>query len=280
MTLNQSPDAAGKRIARLHERGVVDLHFDLPMHLYEQRDRANVLATEFLPGFEVGGIGVVVASVYLEDRNLPAAALPVALDQIARLYREVERCERFAICKSNSDIECARAKKKIALLIGMEGVEPLGSDLDLVRAFYELGLRVIGLTHARRNAAAAGAVFAASGSPPDGLTEFGRALIRECQRLGILVDLAHLNPAGVDELLAATSGPLIISHTTPREFYNIERNSSDEHIRAVGRRGGLVGANAVLVSPRAEDSTLDSTGPSAHETRRSGCSFASSGNAS
>jgi len=82
-------------------------------------------------------------------------------------------------------------------------------------------------------------------------------VVAECQRLGILIDLAHLNPAGVDELLATTSGPLIISHTTPRKFYDIERNSSDEHIRAVGRRGGVVGANAVLVSPRADDSTLD-----------------------
>jgi integrase len=82
-------------------------------------------------------------------------------------------------------------------------------------------------------------------------------VVAECQRLGILVDLAHLNPAGVDELLAESSGPLIISHTTPRTFYDIERNSSDEHIRAVGQRGGVVGANAVLVSPRAEDSTLD-----------------------
>ena len=79
----------------------------------------------------------------------------------------------------------------------------------------------------------------------------------ECQRLGILLDLAHLNPAGVDELLAESSGPLIISHTTPRKFYDIERNSSDAHIRAVGARGGVVGANAVLVSPRADDSTLD-----------------------
>ncbi len=153
------------RIDRLHAPGLVDLHFDLLMDLYEKRGRANVLATEFLPEFEAGNIGVLGAAIYIEDRYLPEMALRVALDQIARLYAEVELSDRFAICKSFPEILRAREAGKIALLITMEGVEPLGADLNLLRVFFELGVRVIGLTHARRNAAGSGGgIFAASGS--------------------------------------------------------------------------------------------------------------------
>lgn len=242
---------------RLHQRGLVDLHFDLPMHLYEERDRANILATQFLPEFQAGGIGVAVASIYLEDRYLPDRALPVALAQIARLYTEVERCDHFRICRSFSELKRARTDGKIALIIGLEGVEPLGSDLDLLRVFYELGLRVIGLTHARRNAAATGAAFSASGSPQDGLTDFGRALISECERLGIIIDLAHINPAGFDEILQMTSRSPIVSHTNARKYYDIDRNISDGQIQAIGQRGGLIGINSILVSSRREQATID-----------------------
>jgi membrane dipeptidase len=238
-------------------RGLVDLHFDLPMYLYEERHRSDVLAAEFLPGLEEGAISVIVAAVYIEDRYLEKEASVVALDQIARLYAEVERCHRFAICKSYAEIEKARAAGKIALIIGLEGAEPLRTDLDLLRGFYELGLRVIGLTHARRNPAAAGAAFAAGGSPADGLTGFGRDLVRECERLGIIIDLAHINPAGFDEILNITARPPIISHTNARRFYDIDRNVSDDQIRAIGGRGGLIGINSVLVSPRRDETTID-----------------------
>src|SRR5688572_25365 len=122
-----------ERIQRLHQHGLVDLHFDLPMDLYEKRTRQNVLATDFLPDLEAGDIGVIGVALYLDDRYLPEMGLRVALDQIARLYAEVDQSDRFAICKSHQQILQARAAGKIALLITMEGVEPLGSDLDLLR---------------------------------------------------------------------------------------------------------------------------------------------------
>ena len=184
-------------------------------------------------------------------------ALRVALDQVARLHAEVERTERFAICRTNEEILRARAAKKIAVLITMEGVEPLGGDLDLLRVFCELGVRAICLTHARRNAAGSGGIFAASGSPRDGLTAFGRDLVRECERLGILVDLAHINPKGFEEIVDLTTKPLIVSHTNARKFYDIERNISNEQIKIIGQRGGVVGVNAILVGANREKSTLD-----------------------
>ena len=129
--------------------------------------------------------------------------------------------------------------------------------MDLLRVFYELGVRVIGLTHARRNAAANGGVFAASGSPRDGLTAFGRDVVRECEALGVIVDLAHINPAGFEEIIGMTSKPVIVSHTNVRKYYDIERNISDGQIKMIGERRGVIGVNSILVSPRKEEATLD-----------------------
>jgi membrane dipeptidase len=246
-----------ERIDRLHAAGIVDLHFDLPMDLYEKRDRDNFLKTEFLPEFDAGNIGAVGVAIYIEDRYLPETGLRVALDQIARLYTETQACQRFAICKSYREIQKAREEGKIALLITMEGIEPLGTDLNLLRIFYELGVRAIGLTHARRNVAGDGGIFASSGSPQDGLTAFGRDLVRECEALGVIVDLAHINPTGFDDILSITTKPPIVSHTNARRYYNIERNISDEQIKMIGERRGVIGVNSVLVSPKEEESTLD-----------------------
>lgn len=246
-----------EHIARLHQHGLVDLHFDLPMDLYEKRGRQDVLTTDFLPDLEAGDIGVVGVALYVDDRYLPEMGLRVALDQIARLYAEVDQSDGFAICKSNREILQAQGEGKIALLITMEGVEPVGTDLDLLRVFYELGLRSLSLTHVRRNAAGDGALFSASGSPRDGLTVFGRDLVRQCERLGVIIDLAHISPAGFDEIFEITTRPLIVSHTNARRYFDIERNVSDEQIKRVGARGGVIGINAVLVSSNKEEATVD-----------------------
>jgi membrane dipeptidase len=245
------------RVKRLHAGGVVDMHFDLPMDLYEKRAQSNVLAKEFLPEFEAGGIGIIGAALYIEDRYLPERGLQVALGQIARLYAEAEKSKRCVVCRTHQELSRALKSKKVAFLITMEGVEPLGDDLDLLRAFYELGVRMIGLTHARTNAAGHGGIFAASGSSPEGLTPFGRDVVRECERLGVILDLAHINPAGFEDIVNLTTKPLIVSHTNSRKFYNVERNINDEQVKMIGERRGMIGINSVLVSPKKSESTLD-----------------------
>ena len=254
MSANESIEG---RIERLQAGGIIDMHFDLPMDLYGKRDRRKVLETEFLPEFEAGNIGVLGVAIYIEDCYLPEAPLRVALDQIARLYAETAASQRFAICKSFREIQEARETGKIALLITMEGVEPLGTDLNQLRMFYELGVRSIGLTHARSNAAGHGGIFAASGSPREGLTAFGREVVRECEALGVIIDLAHVNPAGFDEILSVTTRTPMVSHTNVRRYYDVERNISDEQIKMIGARRGVIGVNSILVSPLQEESTLD-----------------------
>src|SRR5437016_2122768 len=255
--MDPAPESTEERITRLHGQGVVDLHFDLPMFLYDNRDRKNVLASDFLPEFEAGDIGTAAAGIYIEDQYLPDKALEIALGQVARIYVEVERCDRFMICRSYAEIKNAREQGKIGLLITMEGAEPIGTDLNLLYIFYELGLRVIGLTHARSNATGSGGVFAPTGSSPKGLTSFGCEVVRECERLGLILDLAHSNPAGFDDILENTTRPVIVSHTNARKYYDIERNISDEQIKMVGARGGVIWINSVLVSSKKEDATLD-----------------------
>jgi membrane dipeptidase len=255
--MTATEESIEERIDRLHAGGIVDMHFDLPMDLYEKRDRKNLLETEFLPELETGNMGVLGVAIYIEDRYLPETGLRVALDQIARLYAETQACQRFAICKSFREIQKVREEDKIALLITMEGAEPLETDLNLVRVFYELGVRSIGLTHARSNAAGHGGTFAASGSPQEGLTAFGRGVVRECESLGVIIDLAHINPAGFEEVLSITTKPPIVSHTNVRRYYDIERNISDEQIKMIGEWRGVIGINSVLVSPTKEESTLD-----------------------
>ncbi len=89
------------------------------------------------------------------------------------------------------------------------------------------------------------------------MTDFGRDLVQACEALGIIVDLAHINPAGFEDIFAHTTKPLIVSHTNARRYHDIERNISDEQIRMVGERRGVIGINAVLVSPRQDEATLD-----------------------
>lgn len=250
------PEELSSRIDRLHAPGLVDMHFDLLMELYDKRDRADVLRSDFLPSLKAGGIGVLAAAIYLEDRYLPEMGLRVALDQVAKLYEQVKAGD-FSICTSFEQIEAARRAGRIALIITMEGVEPLGNDLRLLTIFHRLGLRALGLTHARRNAAGEGGIFAPAGSSPQGLTAFGREVVQACEELGIIVDLAHINPAGFDDVLSLATKPVVVSHTNTRRYYDVERNISDSQIKAIGERRGVIGLNAVLVSPTQEGSTLD-----------------------
>jgi membrane dipeptidase len=249
-------NTAEERVSRLQAGGLVDLHFDLPLGLFLSRGRRNIIATDFLPEFEAGAIGLLGVALYVEDEYLGEPALRVALDQVALLKAELENT-RLVLCRTFAEIERTQNEGRIALVLTMEGAEPLGDDLNLLHIFHELGLRSMSLTHARENAAAAGGIFAASGSPAHGLTSFGRDLVLECERLGILLDLAHINPAGFDEICSRTTRPLIVSHTNARHFYDIERNMSDEQIKMIGARGGVVGLNAILVSPKKEEATLD-----------------------
>jgi membrane dipeptidase len=127
----------------------------------------------------------------------------------------------------------------------MEGVEPLGTDLTLLRVFYALGLRVMGLTHALRNYAADGAFFDPKRTGQvGGLSDFGVSLVEQAQAMGVVIDVSHLNDPGFWDVVKLATGPIIASHSNCRVLRDHPRNLTDEQIKAVAGTGGVIGINA------------------------------------
>lgn len=151
-----------------------------------------------MPSLIEGGVNVVIASLYIDDEFLPEMALRRALQQISALYEEIDESSgKFVLCKSFHDIEQAIKNNKLGILLSFEGVEPLYNDLSLLKIFYELGVRILGLVWSRRNFAADGCHFSAvKTGTKGGLTDFGLKLIEKADQLGMLVDVSHLNDEG------------------------------------------------------------------------------------
>lgn len=125
-------------------------------------------------------------------------------------------------------------------LLSIEGAEPLHGRIDLLRLFFRLGVRAIGLTWNYRNELADGQLDAESGG---GLTPSGRAIVQEMERLGMLIDCSHLSDAGFWDLAQRTSGPFIASHSNSRAVCDHRRNLTDEQMQVVAGRGGVMGIN-------------------------------------
>jgi membrane dipeptidase len=125
-------------------------------------------------------------------------------------------------------------------------VEPLGSDLGLLRVFYQLGVRVLGITHALRNYAADGAFFEPKKTGTvGGLSDFGVSLVEQAQAMGMILDVSHLNDPGFWDVMELARQPLIASHSNCRALRDHPRNLTDEQIAAVARTGGVIGLNSI-----------------------------------
>ena len=247
-----------QRIDQLHADGIVDLHFDMPMDLYEKRESHERPGGGFFAETSKRATSAFLAWRFMSKiaicRRWVCAWRSIRfLDFTPK--RKGPGVSRFA--KVTKTFSMRVKPEKSRCLLPWKALNHSAPTGNCYGVFYELGVRVIGLTHARRNAAGEGGVFAPSGSSRDGLTEFGRDVVRQCEALGVIVDLAHISPAGFEDILAITTKPPIVSHTNARKYYDIERNISDEQIKMIGERRGVIGVNAVLVSPKKEESTLD-----------------------
>jgi membrane dipeptidase len=201
-------------------------------------------------GFAGGCFAVFTASppehAYGSDAYFVAIdherALPEALAQVALLLRlERESGGRLRVARTAADLDGAG----VAAVLHLEGAEPIGPDLAELEVLHAAGLRSLGLTWSRPNAFATGVPFGFPGSPDQGpgLTDRGRALVRACGELGILVDVSHLNARGFWDVLDASDGPLVASHSNAHVLCPSPRNLTDDQLRALGERGGLVGIN-------------------------------------
>jgi membrane dipeptidase len=174
------------------------------------------------------------------ERGERGCGFPQTLDTM-NLLRDAAsaRPDRLVFCKSGSEVRRAVAEGRFAGLAALEGAQGIEGRLEDVRAAYAAGLRMLGLVHFQANEAAY--PMTVSSFDDAGLTPFGLELISEMERLGMVVDLAHLNPRGVDDALRAMQRPFVVSHTACRALVNHPRNLDDSQIRRIADRGGVVG---------------------------------------
>ncbi|RAL26424.1 dipeptidase [Thermoflavimicrobium daqui] len=237
------------RADQIHQEAhVIDAHFDLLMDVEMQRGygKRKVIETTYLPRFKQGGVHTIVAAVYIDSQFVPEMSLRKALSQIQALYAELDESpHQIKLCRSTDDLKQARQEGKVGFILSLEGAEPLYQDIHLLRIFYELGLRKLGLVWSRRNEAGDGSDFVQRQTRKEGgLTVFGEALVKKAEELGIVVDVTHLNDEGFWDVLRIAQKPVIASHSNCRQLCDTMRNLSNEQIKAIAQTGGVVGINA------------------------------------
>jgi len=226
---------------------VVDAHSDILNDIHPRRSlgERGILKNDWVPKMKKGGIDIRVVAIYSDIQYLPELALRRGLDLVATLYEELEDCFQAVLCTTYEDMERAKTEGKVGFVLGMEGAEPLGADIQLLDIFYKLGLRVLGFTHALRTYLADGAFLSdRKKGQPGGLTDVGVLFLERAQDLGIVIDVSHLNDPGFWDVIQYSHGPIIASHSNCRALKNHPRNLTDDQIKAVAARGGVVGVNA------------------------------------
>lgn len=179
----------------------------------------------------------------------PLDALPatrIALEMAAILIRMGrDRPDAIRLCRSVAEIEAAEAAGALAAILHLEGAEAVGADLGALEVLHAAGLRSLGPVWSRANAFGFGVPFRFPSSPDTGpgLTEAGRALVRECNRLRIMVDLSHMNEAGFWEIAGISDAPLVATHSNVHALSASARNLTDRQLDAIAERGGVVGLN-------------------------------------
>ncbi|MER2598203.1 MAG: dipeptidase [Caldilineales bacterium] len=203
-----------------------------------------------LPRLAAGGITAQIFACFVPVHEYHRGATAHALRQVETLLQAVDtHPDQLLLARRAADIRRAKAEGKIAAILGLEGAEPLGDSLELLHIFQRLGVRVLGLTWNFRNTVADGVM---EGGQAGGLSAFGREVVAACNRLGIVLDVAHLAPAGVADVLALSSQPVIASHSNAAALFNHYRNLSNEQIASIAAGGGLIGVtfvNAFLHAP-------------------------------
>jgi membrane dipeptidase len=237
-------DAA--RVQRLLERAVtIDLHDDTTQmildegyNLAEKHDYGQV----DIPRMRTGHVNGLFLSLWTDsDRYTPGESIRRTLQQIDAVRREVARHPGdLEMATSSAGILAARKRGHIAILMGLEGGIAIDSDLSVLRSYAELGVRYLTLTHTNHTPWADSASLAGT---HNGLTDFGRQVVREMNRLGMMVDISHASDKTFLDALEVSAAPLIASHSSCRALANAPRNMTDDMLRALAAKGGAVHIN-------------------------------------
>jgi len=262
------PSEWESKTAKINQKApVVDGHCHLMKELVVKRDlgERQVFKNLYLPVFHKVGVQALLLIVVGDNISVIKGSdlmLWGALEVIDIFYQELEECsDEIQLCTRPSEIDLALRQGKIAVILGLEGGRPLEGrpmqdSLSSLRTFYRLGVRSVQLTGNGRNRLADGIAETRTNG---GLTRFGAAVVQEMNRLGMILDLSHLAPAGVTDVLNLTEGPLVFSHSNARKVWDHPRNLTDEVIKRVAERRGVVGLSffSTLINKDRELATVD-----------------------
>ena len=252
-------DALMRRALRLHRQiALIDGHNDLPWEIrgkvdgdLARMDFAGALPEQHtdVPRLRAGGVGGVFWAAYVPVTMIGKGAARFTLDQIDLIHRMTEHSPALEFARTAADVERIHRRGKVASLIGIEGGHAIENSLGALRQFHDLGVRYMTLTHANTIDWA----DAATDAPRHGgLSRFGEEVVREMNRLGMLVDLSHVSPETMEDAIRVSAAPVIFSHSSARAIADHPRNVPDNVLRMLPRNGGVVMINfySGFVEPR------------------------------
>ena len=235
-------DELSSRARNIHFSSlVIDTHADTPQRLFfdhfdlTSRDAEGCVD---IPRLREGGVGAIFFALWVPVEITGGAATRRARDLMDALLKQIEvHSGDLALCTTSKEVRTARAENKIAVLLGVEGGHAIDSNLSVLREFHARGVRYLTLTH---NAATEWADSSNDAPRHNGLTDFGKQVILEMNRLGMLVDISHVSDPTFYDVLETSRAPVIASHSCCRALCDAPRNLDDVMIKALASRGGVI----------------------------------------
>ena len=230
---------------------VIDTHEDTPQRFVDEgfdlgTDTPVSEGMVDLGKIKAGKLDAAFFSIWVDPRKFQGQYGHRALDLIDGVYEQAAKHpKQMTMAYSAADIVRAHRQKKFATLLGVEGGHAIENDIRILRDFYRLGVRYMTLTWSNTNewGDSSGDINDASVTHHDGLTDFGKQVVREMNRLGMLVDISHVADKTFWDAIEVTQAPVIASHSSARAIDSHPRNMSDEMLAAVGKNGGVVMVN-------------------------------------
>ncbi len=238
-------DGIAERAKALHFSSIVlDTHDDTTQRFFSTDfdiAKRNADGSIDIPKMREGGMNAIFFSIWIDGRIMGPPAVQKALDQIDAVHENVRRNSKdMAFCRTADDVRRAHAQGKIAALMGVEGGHMIGNDIRVVRIFGDLGVRYMTLSHFYNDEWA----DSSTDKPAhNGLTDFGKEIVREMNRQGIMVDISHVSDKTFYDALEISKAPLIASHSSCRALCNHVRDMSDDMIKALAAKGGVIQIN-------------------------------------
>jgi membrane dipeptidase len=244
-TQHTGADDVAERAHALHFSSIVlDTHADTTQRLLDGKfDIAERHADGHIdiPRMREGGLNAQFFSIWMSGKTVGPIAVKKSLDQIDAVRTMVRTHSKdLVLAVTAEDVRRAHAQGKIAILMGMEGGHMIDNDLAVLRMYSALGVRYMTLSHFFNNDWA----DSSTDTPAhNGLTDFGKDVVREMNRLGILVDISHVADKTFYDALEVSKAPLLASHSSSRALDNHPRNMTDEMVKALAAKGGVVQIN-------------------------------------